>query len=304
VTVEPIYARERRLVGASTAALERGAREGQLTRLRPGVYADAVGWSKLAGHERHLLRMAAIARTFRSRPIFSHHSAAAIWGLPILGEPAVVQVSFEGPHGMAKRHGVRATRTTFEDGDVVEHAGYLVTSLARTAVDLARSRPLAHGVAALDHAIRSGAIDRALLEDDIARRRPFVGVRRLERAHAHAHGLSESPLESVSMARFAEFGWPAPEQQVSLVAPSGKRYRVDFLWRESGVVGEADGRAKYTTADDLWREKRREDDLREVVPRFVRWEWDDAWHGRGLAARLERAGFPRVPNHAYARLHA
>ena len=55
-------------------------------------------------------------------------------------------------------------------------------------------------------------------------------------------------------------------------------------------MGEADGRLKYRSADDLYREKRREDALRTLGYRVVRWGAADvrtpdlARHVRALLA--------------------
>jgi hypothetical protein len=291
--VEPVFARDLRIAGASTQSLERGSREGAVHRIRPGVYAETQGWNALAAREKHLLKTVAIARVYRRRPVFSHHSAAAVWGIPIVGPwPSCVTVSHDGPHGMSRRAGVRVVAAHFGEADVVDRLGMRVTSPARTAVDLARSSHLAQGVAALDHAFASGDLDREALVGWIARERPFHGVRRLERAVSAAFGLSESPLESVSMARFAEFGWPLPQQQRTVRVGSGALFRLDFWWDHLGVAGEADGRGKYVSPDDLWSEKRREDAIRAVVPHFARWSWNDAWEAAPLAAILTRYGLP------------
>ena len=166
-----------------------------------------------------------------------------------------------------------------------------MTSPARTALDLARTGTLAQGVVAVDHVIASG-VDRDRLVAWCSTHRVH-GIANARRALGIARGLSESPLESLSLARFAELGFPAPEQQREIVVGS-QRYRVDFSWPEFGVVGEADGRGKYADPADLWREKRREDAIRTLVPRFVRWSWADAWASEPLRLLLGRAGIPSV----------
>ena len=55
----------------------------------------------------------------------------------------------------------------------------------------------------------------------------------------------------------------------------GSLARADFLWAQWRVIGEADGRMKYETPEDLWREKLREDRLRELGYEVVRWTWDE-----------------------------
>ena len=66
--------------------------------------------------------------------------------------------------------------------------------------------------------------------------------------------------------------------------------RVDFLFRGQRTVCEADGRVKYDDPRALWRQKRREDQLREQGLEVVRATWaDGADDGRALAERLRRA---------------
>lgn len=285
------FVRDLRAVGEPTSALHRAARRGESHRLRRGAYVPTAHWQGSEDRERHLMRVLAVARTFPSRPVFSHESAAAIWGLPLIGRwPDRVAISFDGAYGMSTRQGVRAARATFGPGDVVERGGLRLTSPGRTALDLARTSPLATGVCVLDHAIRAGQLAPDAAARLVAEHRPFPGVRRLEVAASIACGLSESPLESLSMARFLEFGVPLPAQQLELVGASGSRYRVDFYWEQLGLIGESDGAQKYASRDDLVREKRREDDLRAAHPRFLRWTWAEAWSGLPLLGRLEHAG--------------
>ena len=72
-----------------------------------------------------------------------------------------------------------------------------------------------------------------------------------------------------------------PQAQVQIHSLDGRFIaRVDFLWPELGIVGEAAGRVKYgglpgqstkLSRDPLWFEKRREDDLRQGGLEVIRW---------------------------------
>ena len=93
-------------------------------------------------------------------------------------------------------------------------------------------------------------------------------------------------------------GLTAPLLQVPLRGASGKEYFVDFFWPEFNVVGEFDGKAKYTdpaflrgrTAEQaVYDEKLREDDLRAVPYGFTRWKWSTAISPAALGALLSRA---------------
>jgi len=78
------------------------------------------------------------------------------------------------------------------------------------------------------------------VRDDLAltigARRPFHGAARAFRALEIATGLAETPHESISLVPISLAGYPRPEQQTDVVA-RGRRYRLDFFWRDAGVVG-------------------------------------------------------------------
>jgi hypothetical protein len=262
-------------------------------RLRPGAYVSAESWARASEREQHLARVRAAARSLTDRAVFSHESAAAVHGIPIAGGwPRVVHASYDGDGGMAARAGLRFSRARWSPGDVLDFGTMRVTSPRRTAADLARTAPFTQGVIALEHVLAAG-IDRREFVAWVGAQRGVHGLRRAVRALDLCHGLSESPLESLSLARFAELGIPSPVQQQEFVV-GGERFRVDFFWPQWGVVGEADGRLKYRDPQDLWREKRREDALRRVVGTVVRWTWQEAWRASPLAALLSAAGIPRV----------
>ena len=141
-----------------------------------------------------------------------------------------------------------------------------------------------------DAALRSG-VDRAAVEAVLADCGRWPGVRRAGAAWAFADGRAESPLESRCRVWFARQGLPAPSPQVRILNDRGREIaRVDFLFRQQRTVCEGDGRVKYDDPEALWREKRREDLLRELGFEVVRATWADGEDdGRALAVRLRRA---------------
>ena len=199
-------------------------------------------------------------------------TAAAIHGLPVLGRPPVRPQLVERKDLRPRHHG---TSRAVDDGEVVTVHGAPVTDLARTAVDVARSRDLAHGVVTADAALARG-VERAELERVLAACARWPGVTAARTAVAFADGRAESALESVSRVRFHEHGLLAPELQVVLHDSDGVIGRVDHYWAAFRVVGEADGALKYLRPEDLFAEKRREDRLRDAGWQVVRWTWDEA----------------------------
>lgn len=277
----------------------RGAlREGSLVRVRRGAYIGSTRWRDMGPDQRHRTRVLAAARTLRE-PVFSHLSAAALWGLPIIGRwPASAHVTERRATGSRShlgvaKHGVAA---------VPERAhvdGVPVTTVARTIADLARSTEFASALAAADHALRQGMVtpeELAAQSADIAGKRD---ARRVARVVEHACPLAESVGESLSRARMIEWGLPAPVLQKEFHDADGLIGRVDFWWEGFDVVGEFDGRLKYRAGfagepraaeQIVWDEKCREDRLRGRAHDVVRWTWEMAFHGRPMIEALARAG--------------
>lgn len=231
--------------------------------------------------------------------VIALESATAVHGLPTVSElpPEVHLISSRGRSG--SRDGVTIHRLPLETTDVVllpnrpgaEPADrhLRVTSPVRTWVDIARTSTLADGLAVGDRGLRSGLFTLpALIEAaDLVQGR---GRRRVHTAAELVHAGRETPLESWSAACFHEWGLPQPQVQVSIEDHSGRFVgRVDFLWDEFGVIGEADGALKYDDRGANYAEKRREDWLRELGFRVIRWGWGDLWRPALLRRRLEAA---------------
>ncbi|VTR76897.1 type IV toxin-antitoxin system AbiEi family antitoxin [Cellulomonas hominis] len=284
--------------GAGPDVLAAAVRSGALVRVRRGMYADGTGWRDSADVQRHLLRVRAAARALGD-PVFSHRSAAAAWGIPVLGGWSDrVEVAVGPAAGGRSRNGVRRRTSTAPPRSVVRD-GLRVTPPATTVVDLARTESFASGLVAVDHALRELVRDRAVLESELDRLGTAWGVRRARRVLAAADPLSESPGESLSRARMVEHGVPAPVLQHVVADALGAVGRVDFWWPDLRLVGEFDGRMKYRVAgvrdgraleERVWAEKLREDRLRALGLSVVRWTWADALDGAPLLRRLSAAG--------------
>ncbi|WP_157983825.1 hypothetical protein [Nesterenkonia muleiensis] len=138
--------------------------------------------------------------------------------------------------------------------------------------------------------LRTGAAERA-----------FLG------AWEFADARSESALESWSRAVIHQLGFAAPSLQREIVLPDGSLARVDFLWEDEGIIGEADGLAKYRaggyTEDpdaERIREKRRQNALEHLGYKVRRWEMRHLRDPGKLAEILHAAGVPRVPHRQLA----
>ncbi len=271
----------------------------RIVRVRRGIYADNELWASLRTADRYQLFVLASVGEMRGAPIICGPSAAAHWGLPTVGAwPGTVHVMIarDGPgsSGNVVRHRVQQLPQP------AEVDGVLVTTPARTVIDLARNGTFAAALAAADAALRTNLCTPADLDAELA----LVPPRGRGRAAAGsvvqlADRRADSPGESLSRARMWELGLPQPSLQVPLLDESGSYGRGDFGW--PGVIGEFDGRIKYRAdgvAEEqveqvVWREKLREDRIRRAH-RVARWTWDDALRTRPLARILASAGITPV----------
>ncbi|MDY7541476.1 MULTISPECIES: hypothetical protein [unclassified Cryobacterium] len=305
-----ILSRDARAVGLERE-LRSEVERGHLVRLRWGAYTLAVEWRLLKPEKQYLLRVRALAAMSEAPVVFSHHSAAAIWDLPVVGRwPAGIEVLTAAASGGRSKHG---TIRRFQDGPVsiVEHDGLLVTAPADTAVALARVVSFPAAVAIVDRAIHKPRHGTALatreeLEtalDGLPRHARAIGRSAAFRAVDFANPESGSAGESVSRALVFMLGFVVPELQVRFDDEAGFIAFVDFYWRTISKVGEFDGFGKYvkeeytkgrTLVQVIMDEKRREDRVRACGPTVSRWDWDllkdPSAFGRFLTAR----GVPQV----------
>lgn len=287
--------------GFTAAELTRSVREGGLLHLRRGVYLPQSG-SPLNREDVHREIVLATLRLASPGSVVSHASAAVLHRLPLLEAP--VSVSVTRPRaGGRKRPNLHLYVAGLDPSEVIELDGLAVTSLARTVVDVGRTCSFGRAVVVGDAALRAGLSREALATSiEWAAGRPGIGSAR--RMAAFADAGSESPGESLSRVLFDAQGLPVPLLQYEVRDGRLLIGRSDFCWREERTIGEFDGKVKYgrllnpgeTIQDAVYREKRREDALRDLGWQVVRWTWADLQDPKLLAVRLRRA-FRRTTLH-------
>ena len=294
--------------GITTRQIRDAVGRGVLTRIYRGTYVSSASWNVLSLHERYRQLVRAVSQASSGSLVFSHHSAAALHGLPMVSRwPESVHHLTPNAQGGSSRPFVRSHKAP-PDETTVAIEGMLVTGLRRTVADLASACDFVDGVTLVDAALRRAAtpsgseVEREALLRELTALSPYRGEARARRAIAFGDHRSESAGESLSRARIAELGFEVPELQVGFAAGS-QRYFVDFYWRSSHLIGEFDGRAKYSRSDMtagrppeevVWREKRREDSIRSASQaRFLRWTWSTAINRSAFAQMLTSGGVPR-----------
>ena len=282
--------------GISDDALAQRCARGELVRIRPGTCAVAERWATMYAEQRALWSAAAFLDAARGgRIVFSHTTAAAIHGLPLVRtDPTTVHVIVAGDARSTAR--VRRHRTDIDSDDVLVSAdgSFAVTSLARTLVDLARSADRPTSLSATDAALRKVALRggrelelaaaERLRAEIVARIDAAPGGRGVRGARfivGFADARAELPGESISRLYLHLLGFPPPGLQTRVPGPAGRTYEIDF---DLGTAwGEFDGAGKYTDARflrgrtperALADEKEREDWIRGTTRRpMIRWQF-------------------------------
>lgn len=309
-----------RSVRADERKLRQAAARGELVRIHRGAYVRAEAWRALDHREQYRRRVVAAALASRSQPVLSHDSAAAVWGIPIVGgDPSVVHVLTSATAGTRTENGFRRHAATAGSDDIVERDGVRVTSLARTLIDVARAWSFPAAVAAIDWSLRPPSeaaqprVTIAALQEYFEGQDATHNRRRVHRALEFASPLAETPGESVSRAVIHELGFPAPVLQFRVDDARGLAGITDFAWPQHGLLGEFDGRIKYTrnmarpgenVEDIVVREKVREDRLRATDRRVARWLWSEALQPALLHDKLVAAGLPRSKSGPFRQMRA
>lgn len=270
--------------GVTDSDIRRLVGEGSLARVRRGDYLDTSTRPVPQFEDRHRILVQATWPRLHSG-VLSHHSAAALHGLPLpshdLGRVHVTRV---GDAGGVRRASVQVHRARLDDVEVTEVDGLPVTTLERTAADLARILTPDRGLVVVDAALRQGA-DPVLLAEIVEMQGRMTGAPRARAIVALGDPLAESAGESRSRWFMHEFNLPVRVLQFWVVDSQGNRIgRADFAWPDLGVLGEFDGWVKYgrllkpgQQLSDVLRDER----FREQRMRTQGW-WVHRWTDPGL----------------------
>lgn len=302
--------------GLSERTISRKVHAGSLIRLRRGWFLDGDLWRELWDESRHLALVIAVSGDAVGRaPVFSHASAAALWGLPWWGPLELRAHVLAGGAARCSSHDVFRHEDAVPDADVTERHGLRCTTLARTLADVARTTRAEAAIAVADAAFQRVAGPPRQYEHDLAERFRESMYRRLAvpggrgiriacRVIAIADGRADRPGESVSRLQLRRLGFSHIRPQVRVPGPTGD-YWVDFAIDDCDAFGEFDGQAKYldeamrsglSLDEVVMREKRREDWIRGATQRrFARWEAAHISSSARLGARLAAFGIRPSP---------
>ena len=280
------------------AALYRAVARGVYVKVIRSAYVRADHWAALDFEGRHRARMRA-AWLLDPRLVFSHLSAALLWGLPVVGgDLAIPHALGDHSSGSRSRTGLRRHAVGFSR----EHTtvdGLPVTTLSDTCVHIAAGYEADVSVPVLDFALAHTEVSRDILLERLAATPASGGAVRGAWAVGFANPLSGSPGESLSRVGIHCLGLDAPDLQVRIDDARGLAGIVDFFWPDHRLVGEFDGLGKYLRdvftdgrepGEVVVAEKNREDRIRATELKVARWGWDAARDTAKLRRILSEQG--------------
>jgi very-short-patch-repair endonuclease len=268
--------------GVGAGAIDHRLALGRLHRIRRGVY--------LVGHSvpPRLAHETAALLSCGSGAVLSHRTAGRMSCLVArpggLGE---IDVSIPG-RDPGRKPGICVHRVrALDERDVRRFEGLPITAPARTLLDLA-------GVAStreIERAIEEAEVRRLVRRHELTalltrsgQTRGTAVLRRLLAAD-RAPALTRSEAEERLLALVKAAQLTPPEVNIRL-----GRHEVDFLWREEGLVVEADGFRFHSSRLAFERDRLRDAELQSHGWRVIRVTWRQIAHQpEAVVARIATA---------------
>ncbi len=283
--------RDRDLVQARNAQV--------ITRVRHGAYVPHEAWASADQFDQHRLMAQAVLLTHGNKVALSHTSGAVEHGLR-LWKPDLTKV-----------HVTRLDRTSARRlPDVVYHGGSwrcddvfakeegLILGPETCAVGAASLTTVAGGVAILDSVLDLDLGTEESLWLAYSERARSPHSRKLQITMRLTRPGAQSLGESLGRHLMWSQHLPEPRLQFKVYDEFGHLIGItDYAWPELRLLGEFDGKIKYgrllregeDPGDAVFREKQREDQLREITGwLMIRYTWRNLFDPRGTAERTRR----------------
>ena len=248
--------------GMSPDAVDRRVESRRWIRAKPGLYMIPGFVPTLRGR--------LMAATVTLGAVVSHESAAELHNLPgVQRGMAVVTVPTRKTNRFPDV--VVHQSTDLTNAQVVEKDGLAVTSVVRTAIDLAaKRRPRVIG-RIVDHAVVRGdtSIEEIVEAVGALARHGKPGMQTMHKVLEMRAGegfMGESELEMHGLRLLREWGFPDPNLQYPLPWRSSRKGRVDFAYPAIRLIIEIDGRKWHSTLDAF-----EEDRLRDNHAQLAGW---------------------------------
>ena len=293
--IEALAERQHGLIGREQA-LAYGVTRGQIsTRVRSGRWAPAArGVYRVRGSvptwEQRL--MAAVLATGASA-VAARRSAAALWRLPGFRPGPIEVTQVKGPSSRNPRSGLHDSRFLPPHQLTVVN-GIPVTCPERTLLDLCGSVHPLRAERALDNCLAMdattvGKLGVMLAETGKRGRTGTALLRRLLAVRTADYVPPASELEALLLTVLAAAGLQPPARQEWVGGTKAPVGRIDFAYRQTGVLIEADSRRYHSAWLDVQADHRRDLLLTAAGWRVIRVNWHQLVDDPGLFVDALRA---------------
>lgn len=226
----------------------------------------------------------------RRRGVITGWAASALHGARWFDPAAPIEVNLD--HNKSPS-GVITRRDTLLDGEVMRIRGIPVTSVERTALDLARGTSTGVALQRLDALARATGFKAEQVAAVLDAHPRVRGRRRVPGLLDLVDAGAQSPKESWLRLLLIEAGFPRPHTQIPLYAPDGyPRYYLDMGWEQFMVAVEYDGEQHRTDTVQFRGDVTRSEYIDGLGWRRIRVLAGD--RRDEIVRRVERAGVPRI----------
>ncbi|HUO70814.1 MAG TPA: type IV toxin-antitoxin system AbiEi family antitoxin domain-containing protein [Solirubrobacteraceae bacterium] len=248
--------------GLGRKAIAARRRTGELRVVFRGIYSFGCGVLPPLAIE-HAALLACGERAF-----LSHRTAAAMWGLlPHPSEPEVSVLTGERwPRGGLHLHRI----TRIDRGELRRREGLLLSSPARTLLELAAALEQAELERAFDETFGRRLVRKAEVEAQLGRHAGSRGAARLRALlmEAAMEGFLRSRGERAFRALLRKAGLSDPEANVAI-----GRYVVDFVWRRERLIVEFDSWNFHRGRERFESDRERDAALKAAGWEVIRFTW-------------------------------
>ncbi len=202
-------------------------------RVLPNVYAPRRAQLTL------LDRTVAAWLWSKRRGVVTGLAASALHGARWVKRGVVIELNLANNKSPA---GVLTRSETLLDDEIAHLRGMAVTTVERTAFDLARRLPSGRAVQRLDALVRATDFRAEDVLELAQRHRGARDCLRIPHILDLMDAGAQSPQETWLRLLFINAGYPRPQTQIPILGPSGfPKYYLDMGWPEFMVAAEYDG---------------------------------------------------------------
>lgn len=219
----------------------------------------------------------------KRQAVIAGAAAAAIHGSRWIDEDIAIELVYANTRPPS---GVITYNDTLLDHEWVLRRGIRVTSIARTAFDLARRGPELMAVARLDALCRATGLTTTAIAEAGAQHQGARGLRQLRKVLPLVDAGAESPKETWLRLLLIGAGLPKPATQIT-VADGSWTARLDMGWEEWKVAVEYDGEQHRNDRRQYHSDIRRMERLQRLGWIIIRVTAED--HPQDILQRVRQA---------------